>query len=106
MLTATINPQRVMNVIWSLNDGVRTDLNDFIRSTSFPEKTKPSLCLYTLEGEKNVALLEWRSLLQSVTSLLEQGISIKFICTNKKIYDWIQYFGFSLLGEVIFSSSK
>lgn len=101
MLTFNISPEQLMCITWSLDDGIRTDLNDFIRSTVYPENFIPLSCSYYITGEKNVLFLEWRSLVMSITSLLNQGVPMKFICTSKRIYERMLEFGFFLLGEVI-----
>ncbi|MFI0347496.1 MAG: hypothetical protein ACH346_01805 [Chthoniobacterales bacterium] len=100
MITSQIGPEKVMTINWSLEDGITTDLNDFIRATTIQENAVPVSGVCSIQGERSVSFLEWRSLLSSLTTLLDHGVPMKFSCTSKKIYDWILYLGFALLGEV------
>ena len=106
MITSQTSPEKLMTINWSLEDGITTDLNDFLRAAMMQEGVVPLACACHIVGERRVSLLEWRSLLSSLTGILDHGIPVTFICSRKKIYDWISFLGFALLGEVVLKQEK
>ncbi|HLB34180.1 MAG: hypothetical protein A3F67_00605 [Verrucomicrobia bacterium RIFCSPHIGHO2_12_FULL_41_10] len=90
-----------LKVIWHFDDGVSTDLAEFEKLTAIDKVTLLQDAFYYMIGEKKVPLLEWRSFLSSLQILLDNKVKLHFICTSKKIYQWLNMLGFSLLGEVM-----
>lgn len=89
-----------LKVVWDLDDGVARDPAEFAALTVLPQGFLPTQCSYYFVGERKAPLLEWKALITSLQSLLDQRIKIRFICTSQKIVDWLKEIGVPLLGEV------
>ncbi|MFZ4115098.1 MAG: hypothetical protein ACOYK6_00065 [Chthoniobacterales bacterium] len=96
---------RELKIVWSLNSQVPEDLAGFLKITTFKEGVALERCSFYLVGEKEISTLVWRALTESLKTLLDRKIKIRFICNSKKIEAMLETFGFSLLGEVVFEAS-
>jgi len=91
-----------LNFTWYFADDPSKDLTEFSKITMIKELSALETCCFYIIGEKEIPLLIWKEFLSSLKPLLEDRVKLHFICTSKKIYDWLNYLGVPLLGEVLF----
>ena len=90
---------------WCFDDDPSKDLTEFSKITMLKDPASIETCSFYIIGKKELPLLIWKEFLSSLKLLLEGKVKLHFICTSKKIYDWLNYLGVSLLGEVLLDPS-
>lgn len=89
-----------LKITWSLRKPIASDLTEF-EKMNIPDKnslTEEALIIIT--GEEEIPTIIWRAFLSMVKTLLDQNIKLRFLCSNPKVKEALEFFGFSLLGTV------